>query len=380
MNDERFLRHSLIDWLDQDELARMSVIIVGAGAVGNEVIKDLALLGVGHFHIIDFDLVEIHNLTRNVLFNEAQIGRHKAEIAALTGEHLGPGSKFTWSPADFWDCLSLKEIRAADAVFCCVDNFAARLRLNKLCLIAETDLYNAAIDSRSVAVEAYPFSTDPESSCYECQLPASVYARLNERYSCGWLKKRGFEEKKVPTTILTASLAGSTVCSAFLHRHRRDAIQEGARAMAGAFRLFFDTISFHSSIVSLDRNPECPACSAVLPSRHVFRTSNKVGSLTPEGYSPLPDLRLKFSDQLVLETNCLVCGVREEIFDRADRFDDSLALCPACGARSRDIVFADEMDITSLEENYRGKKLPVKYVFFEDANQQFYIELEDNHD
>jgi len=55
-------------------------------------------------------------------------------------------------------------------------------------------------------------------------------------------------------------------------------------------------------------------------------------------------------------------------------------LCPACGARSRDIVFADEIDITSLEEKYRGKKLPVKYVFFEDANQQFYIELEDNHD
>ena len=81
MND-RYARHRLVDGWDQDKIARASVMVVGAGAIGNEVIKLLALYGVGHVLIVDFDTVELSNLSRSLLFREADIGRAKAVVAA----------------------------------------------------------------------------------------------------------------------------------------------------------------------------------------------------------------------------------------------------------------------------------------------------------
>lgn len=378
MDDGRYLRHSLIDWFDQDAVRRMSVIVVGAGAVGNEVIKDLALLGVGRFHIIDLDRIEIHNLTRSVLFDDTQVGRYKAEIATLTGTHLAPEAEFAYSTADLWDCLSLTEIGKADAVFCCVDNFLARLRLNKLCRIAGTDLVNAAIDSRFAAVEVYPFSSSEACACYECRLPLSVYARMGERYSCGWLRKRGFQERKIPTTVLTASLAASAACSAFLHRRVGHGLEQGG--LPGTSRMFFDTISGRSSLISIEPNPDCPVCSTVATERHIFRTRNTIGALPVPGFAEGDGIRLRFSEQIVTGARCLACGGREEIFERAERLDDSLVVCPDCGSKARDIDFADQMDLRTLKERWAGRPLPVKYVVFEEDGRQFYLELEDTHE
>lgn len=64
----RYDRHKLIDWWEQDKLASTKVLVVGAGALGNEVLKNLALIGVGNITIIDFDTVSVTNLTRSVLF------------------------------------------------------------------------------------------------------------------------------------------------------------------------------------------------------------------------------------------------------------------------------------------------------------------------
>ena len=64
MDETRYARHALIDWFDQDRLRAARIAVIGAGAVGNEVVKNLALLGVGAIEIFDFDRIERHNLTR----------------------------------------------------------------------------------------------------------------------------------------------------------------------------------------------------------------------------------------------------------------------------------------------------------------------------
>ena len=71
----RYERHELIDWFDQERLKAATVVVVGAGAIGNEVLKNLALLGVGKLNIFDFDKIEEHNLTRSILFSVSDIGR-----------------------------------------------------------------------------------------------------------------------------------------------------------------------------------------------------------------------------------------------------------------------------------------------------------------
>ena len=56
--------------------------MAGAGALGNEVVKNLALLGIGSMLVADFDTIEVSNLSRSVLFREADLGRRKAEVVA----------------------------------------------------------------------------------------------------------------------------------------------------------------------------------------------------------------------------------------------------------------------------------------------------------
>ena len=60
-----------LSWFKQDRLRAANVMVVGCGALGNEVLKNLALFGVGHLVVVDFDVVEPSNLTRSILFNRA---------------------------------------------------------------------------------------------------------------------------------------------------------------------------------------------------------------------------------------------------------------------------------------------------------------------
>jgi ThiF family/Inner membrane component of T3SS, cytoplasmic domain len=86
----RFARFEAIEWWDQARLARARVLVVGAGALGNEVIKNLALLGVGHLAVTDMDRVELSNLSRSVLFRASDEGRPKAECAARAARGIFP--------------------------------------------------------------------------------------------------------------------------------------------------------------------------------------------------------------------------------------------------------------------------------------------------
>src|SRR3954470_15782936 len=79
---DRYGRLRLIPWWRQERLASARVLVVGAGGGGDEVIKNLALLGVGTTLVIDLDDVEPSNLSRSVLFRVADGGRPKAEVAA----------------------------------------------------------------------------------------------------------------------------------------------------------------------------------------------------------------------------------------------------------------------------------------------------------
>ena len=72
-------------------MADLSIGVIGAGAVGNEVIKNLALLGVGEIYIFDLDKVEEHNLTRSVLFRDTDIGQSKSIVAAQRAMELDRG-------------------------------------------------------------------------------------------------------------------------------------------------------------------------------------------------------------------------------------------------------------------------------------------------
>src|SRR3954466_7658688 len=90
---DRFHRFKLIGWWDQRKLAEAKVVVIGAGALGNEILKNLALLGVGNVLVAAMDRIENSNLSRSVLYRATDNGQFKATVAARAAKDIYPEMK-----------------------------------------------------------------------------------------------------------------------------------------------------------------------------------------------------------------------------------------------------------------------------------------------
>ena len=91
--EDRFQRFSLIGWWDQKRIRNAKVLVIGAGALGNEIVKNLSLLGIGNMLIADLDNIENSNLSRSILYREKNNGSSKAEVAAHSAKDIFPDLK-----------------------------------------------------------------------------------------------------------------------------------------------------------------------------------------------------------------------------------------------------------------------------------------------
>jgi hypothetical protein len=370
MNDDRYERLSLIDWLSRDALSAMRVAVVGAGAVGNEVIKNLALFGVGALDIYDFDTIERHNLTRSVLFREGDVGRRKAECAAERGAELDANVRLRAIHGDVWRTLRLRDIGGYDAVVSCVDSLEARMRLNRMCRLAGVDFVNTGIDSRYAAADLSPFRTAPGCACFECSLPGAAYKAIAVRYSCGWLPRRAFVEGKIPTTILTASMSAAVAVSAVV---RLGSPETQARQTS------IDSISGRMTSVVPERRADCVGCGWVTGPVEIV-AMDSVDGLTRLCRSHPPHTAAFVSDPLIVSGRCVRCDYRLDASDgaalrRAADYDDQLALCPHCREASMEIDIRDQFTVGELAA-WLPQGVPAKFLVLKGADSTLVVDLE----
>jgi molybdopterin/thiamine biosynthesis adenylyltransferase len=355
MDRGRYLRHQGVEGLDIDRLRSMRVTVVGAGAVGNEVVKNLVLMGVGAIDVHDFDRVEVHNLTRSVFLREADVGAGKAQAVVERAAEVDPNVRLRAVSGDAWRTLRLADLERRDSVICAVDNLEARMRLSQLCLLAGVDLVNAGIDSRSASVEVFRFGAPGDSACFECHLPDSAYRKVAERYSCGWLRRRLLEEHAVPTTAITASVAGAFAVQVALRVGGED---------SGSRRVMVDTRTGAATSVSLARNPECAACGALSPRpRRVAAGGDWQRALGT--HAPAAEAVL-LSDPIVFGYACAQCGPTPEaqrhVGHRADEFDDRIMRCPSCGQLSARVDIRAEAAVEDLRQMFGRSPVPAKFL------------------
>lgn len=128
-----FARQQLIDGWDQEIMDEGCIMIVGVGALGCEIAKDFALMGIGKLVLVDLDTVETSNLSRQMLFKPGDEGRPKAEVAAERLKEMNP-----YLQVDFYfeklQKLPMAVFEECDVIIAALDNFNARLDLNKICL------------------------------------------------------------------------------------------------------------------------------------------------------------------------------------------------------------------------------------------------------
>jgi adenylyltransferase/sulfurtransferase len=163
-------------------------------------------MGIGHIFIVDFDKIEIANLSRSVLFREADNNRSKAEIAAARAKAVNPQVHVQYLNGDITTKLGLGIFRRMDVVIGCLDNREARLAVNRFCYWVNKPWVDGAIQELLGLVRVF---VPGQGACYECTLTEQALRDLSLRYSCPLLARQNILLGKVPTTPTIASIIGA---------------------------------------------------------------------------------------------------------------------------------------------------------------------------
>lgn len=129
----------------QEKLKKAKVLVIGAGGLGCPVLQYIATAGVGTIGIVDFDKVEIHNLHRQILYTENQVGQAKATTAKSVLENLNPLIDIIAFEEKLTAENALRIIQNFDVVVDGCDNFATRYLVNDTCVTLEKSLVYGSI-------------------------------------------------------------------------------------------------------------------------------------------------------------------------------------------------------------------------------------------
>ncbi len=201
--DYLWARH-LILWGQegQKRLREASVLVAGAGAIGNEVAKNLAMLGVKRLLIIDNDIVELSNTSRMIFFERKNQGSNKAHVLARVITSKFPHVEtLAWTGA--LEDLPLKHLLSVDAIICGLDNVLSRIYLAQISRRYSLPMVDGGIVGYQGRVQVY---VPPDMPCPLCAFPSGDYGRIaGLRNPCDGPA----EEIKVPSLPTTISLVSS---------------------------------------------------------------------------------------------------------------------------------------------------------------------------
>jgi len=170
---ERYARHIVLREVGgpgQAKLRAAKVLVIGAGGLGSPVILYLAAAGVGTIGIVDFDVVSLSNLQRQIAHTTADLGRLKTESAEETAQAINPGVCIEQHAARLTKENAFPLISQYHVVADGSDNFATRFLVNDACYFAGKTLVSAAVTEFDGQLATYK----PRAGnfpCYRCLFP-----------------------------------------------------------------------------------------------------------------------------------------------------------------------------------------------------------------
>ncbi|MEI8195231.1 MAG: ThiF family adenylyltransferase [Phycisphaerae bacterium] len=327
VEEGRFARLEAIKWWRQETMRSARVLVIGAGALGNEVLKNLALLGVGNVVIVDMDRIERSNLCRSVLFRESDEGQYKAHAAARAAQSLYPEIRIQGLRANVLAELGLGYFRWAQVVVGALDNREARVFVNRACAQTQRPWIDGGIDVLNGIVRGF---APPATACYECTMGQADWDLLAKRRSCALLARQAFAEGGAPTTPTTASIIGAIQAQEVVKR------LHGLESLSGC-GFMFEGLNHNSYRVEYPISPECPWHSPPVP----IETLVEVGSDTPlhdiwrgaaARLGPLDALDL--SREIVTALECPACHAQRPINRPVELIRPDEVPCSACGTEA----------------------------------------------
>ena len=341
--ESRYDRAERITWWRQETLKKASVLVVGAGALGNEIVKNLALMGVGNIHVVDMDTIENSNLARCVLFRESDLGQHKAVAVAARGAELNPDVQITAHVGMIQE-YGLGGVAQHDIVIAGLDSREARLWINQAARKTGKTWIDGAIEGLDGIVRVFP----PEGACYECTMSDGDREQLAKRKSCALLSPADLATGKVPTNVTMASVIGGLEAQEaikVLH-----ALKSPMGIANGGLRFVGETVD--AFVMRYSEDEYCMAhdsYEALVPA--------SAGTTLREalaGHLAGADA-IQFEDSLISEVRCTPCDKREVRNRMLQTFTPADARCE-CGE-----PWAMEAQL-SVELNHSVLDVPMKGI------------------
>ncbi len=155
----------------QAKLAASSVLVIGLGGLGLPVLQYLNAMGVGTLGLMDQDVVEIHNLQRQILYSEKDIGRLKLEVAHEKLAEQNSNTHFNLYDTFLTRKNALQVIKSYDVVVDATDNFPTRYLINDACIILNKPFVYGALHGFEGHVSVFNYQNGPSYRCLYPKMP-----------------------------------------------------------------------------------------------------------------------------------------------------------------------------------------------------------------
>ncbi|KAJ8116248.1 hypothetical protein OPT61_g2275 [Boeremia exigua] len=165
MARDKFAQQSLGGTL-HGMVKKSRVLMVGAGGIGCELLKNLVLTGFGEIHIVDLDTIDLSNLNRQFLFRNEHIKKSKALVAKESALKFNPNVKIEAYHDNIKDPqFNVAWFQTFNIVFNALDNIEARRHVNKMCLAANIPLIESGTTGFNGNVQVIKKG---HTECYDC--------------------------------------------------------------------------------------------------------------------------------------------------------------------------------------------------------------------
>ena len=167
----RYSRHLLIPEVGlegQRRLKAASLLLVGAGGLGSAAALYLAAAGVGCIGLVDFDVVDLSNLQRQVIHGASRLGQAKVESARQRLLDLNPGIQVEVYNEPFTSANARRIAESYDLIIDGTDNFPTRYLINDLCVLTGKPYVYGSIYRFDGQVSVFDARKGP---CYRCLFP-----------------------------------------------------------------------------------------------------------------------------------------------------------------------------------------------------------------
>jgi molybdopterin/thiamine biosynthesis adenylyltransferase/rhodanese-related sulfurtransferase len=239
---QRYSRHLLLPEVGEDGQRRLKsarVLCVGAGGLGSPAALYLAAAGVGTIGLVDFDVVDLTNLQRQIIHGTADVGRSKLDSARDRLAAINPGVRVETFAEPFSTANARRLVEAFDVIVDGTDNFPARYLVNDACVLhGKPNVWGSIFRFEG---QASVFAA-PNGPCYRCLHPEPPPAGLVP--SCADAGVLGVLPGVIGTIQATEAIK----------------LVLGAGAPLVGRLIVYDALKMRFRELRLPKDPDCPIC------------------------------------------------------------------------------------------------------------------------